>query len=100
METLDLIKEFVVKERGKYRNPLIRETALEQDLKITGDDSDEFILAFSKEFNVDISDFDIGKYFSDEGGLSILHVLFGKKTGKTPLTLGDLEKAVETGKLV
>ncbi|MBL0335898.1 MAG: DUF1493 family protein [Chitinophagaceae bacterium] len=44
-----------------------RETSLEADLKISGDDSEEFLLAFGKEFNVDVSKFHIGEYFGDEG---------------------------------
>lgn len=99
MNTFDKIEEFVKKERGKYRKPLTQKTTLEQDLKITGDDADEFIIAFGKEFNVNISKFDFGKYFNDEGGMSVLFVLLGKRTKKPPLTLGGLEKAVEAGEL-
>ena len=100
MDAFDKIKEFVVKERGRYRKPLSRNTTLEKDLKICGDDSDEFIEAFGKEFQVDISEFDLAKYFASEGSFALMKLtLFGIDTGNPPITLGDLEKAVHSGKL-
>jgi len=48
------------------RKHITKGTTLEGDLKITGDDSDEFLKAFSKEFNVNISSFKIGDYFKGE----------------------------------
>lgn len=97
-ELFQQVIDFVIDIRGKYRFPLTMETSLEKDLHITGDDADEFIIAFSKEFNIDISDFDISKYFGSEGGFM---GLFGWATpGKQPITLGDLYNAVTIGKLV
>lgn len=96
----DRIKSFVIKERGKYRKPLTPETTLEKDLKITGDDADEFLYAFAKEFKVDVTCFDISKYFVSEGSLSLVKLtLFGISTGNPQITLRDLEKAVKKGKL-
>lgn len=86
-------------DRGKYRFPLTPEITLEEDLKITGDDADEFIIAFGKEFNVDISEFDFSKYFDAEGQ-GCLNLFFWKPPNKAPITLGDLYNAVIAGKLL
>jgi acyl carrier protein len=85
------------------RKLISRHTRLQEDLRITGDDSDEFMAAFGKEFNVDVKNFRIGDYFDDEGDPilpSIIRTLFGKtkRTTKT-LTIGQLEKSVRAGRL-
>jgi len=94
------IEELIIEMRGSYKKPFTDLTTLEKDLKITGDDAWEFIEAFGKEFKIDISDFDYSKYFASEGSFEIYKLLlFGKSTGKTPLSLGELEQAVKKGKL-
>src|SRR5688572_14125648 len=102
-EIFDRLKKFIVEERWEYDFPLTRETAIEKDLRITGDDSDEFLIAFGKEFNVDVSQFPIGDYFGDEGDPilpAIIRFLTGKKKRQTKtLTIGHLEKAVKAGRL-
>lgn len=79
------------------------ETSLERDLNITGDDADEFLLAFGREFNVNVSQFPIGEYFGDEGE-PILPAIFRfltnrKKRSRKSLTVGHLEKAIIAGRL-
>ena len=84
---------------------ITKDTAVDADLGITGDDADDFIIAFSKEFNVDVSDFDIGKYFNGEGDKTISTIfnflLKGTKEVKIKKTLlvADLERAITIGKL-
>lgn len=111
-EIFNKIKVFILDEGFGYTLPyplhikkkeITRETTLEGDLRITGDDSDEFLIAFGKEFNVDVSKFPIGDYFGDEGDPilpAIIRFLFNKKKRQTkPLTVGQLEKAVIAGRL-
>src|SRR5947207_3666344 len=97
-EIFERIKSFVERERWKYSFPLTRETTVEMNLKITGDDADEFLIAFSKEFNVDVSNFRIGDYFGDEGDTilpALIHAVTGKKkVQRKMLTIGDFEKAI------
>ncbi len=93
------IKDYLVKEQGSFKVVLKRETTLEGDLKITGQDAYDFIESFSKEFNVDIKDLNWSKYFAGEGITAALIGLFGFDSKENPLTLGDLEKAVKKGKL-
>jgi acyl carrier protein len=102
-ENFDKLKQFIVKERWEYDFPLTRETTIAGDLGIYGDDSDEFLIAFGKEFNVDVSQFRIGDYFSGEGDPilpAIIRLFTGKKKRQRKiLTIGHLEKAVIAGRL-
>lgn len=111
-EIFNKIKTFVYESGWGYTLPfpflfkkktITRETTIEGDLKITGDDSDEFLIAFGKEFNVDISGFKIGDYFGSEGDpvLRTLNriLIRRKKRSKKTLTIRHLEKAVLAGKL-
>lgn len=80
-----------------------RDTSIELDLKIKGDDADEFLIAFSKEFSVDVSKFKIGNYFGDEGDPILPAIIRAstdrKKLQRKVLTIGHLEKAVIAGRL-
>lgn len=111
-EILERLKAFIYDQGLGYTFPfpflfkkklISRNTQLEGDLKITGDDSDEFLLAFGKEFNVDIKNFRIGDYFGDEGDPilpSIIRTLFEKEKRKTKaLTVDHLLKGIEAGRL-
>jgi hypothetical protein len=111
-EIFDKLKDFVFAQGFGYTLPwpfllkkkeIKKETTLETDLRITGDDSDEFLIAFGKEFNVDVSQFPIGNYFGDEGDPilpAILRFFVNKKKRQTKeLTIGHLEKAVIAGRL-
>jgi acyl carrier protein len=104
MDNLEKIKQMVVKQRWEYDFPLTRETTLRKDLKLWGDDAFEFIEAYGREFSVDLSEFDIKKYFPPEGDSilpAIIRVFCLKKEPKYfPLTLGDLDEGIKKGKLV
>jgi len=75
---------------------MTRETSIEKDFGITGDDAAEFLDAFVKRFNInDYSEFEFDDYFEGEG--FDLFAIFRQKREKKVLTVGDLERAVETG---
>lgn len=102
------LKGFIYSVRWKYRQSLTFETRLYEDLKIDGDDAIDFFLAFENEFNVDVSQFNLGKYFNGEGfdpiGLSkVFKMLKGQKETssekKISLNLGHLVKAIKEGHL-
>ncbi|TKT90651.1 DUF1493 family protein [Dyadobacter frigoris] len=105
MDTLEILKEFIIEDRGKYAKPFSIKTTLEKDLGITGDDTDEFMDAFFKKFNIHSEDFDTGKYFHSEGfDIFFLSAIIRKFTGAKSLsnpiydiTLGDLVRAIEAG---
>ncbi|MBE9599489.1 DUF1493 family protein [Pedobacter sp. MC2016-24] len=79
------------------------ETRLEDDLGVYGDDAVEFIIAYGKYYNVNISNFMAADYFNGEG-LNVLNSLIGifkkeKKASKKALTVGHLYKAILAGRL-
>ena len=81
---------------------LSEETIIENDLGMAGDDADEFILAFSEKFNVDINDFIFEDYFTRESALcNPIYMWFYKAPSKIDeMTVGKLYEAILTGKLV
>jgi acyl carrier protein len=99
-DIFDKLLRFIYVQRGTYNFILSRDTTLERDLRISGDDAYEFFDAFSKEFNIDLSDFDLSKYFAPEGSFALFKLIFlGFDSGKIPLSIGDLENAIIKGKL-
>ena len=92
------LKHFLESERWGFGTiDIQRNTRIEQDLKLTGDDAVEFVITFGKEFGVDVSDFMANDYFKPEG-ICIFDTLF-RKDGKKALTIGDLENAILLKKL-
>ena len=110
-EILNEIRRFVYDGGWGYTLPfpflfkkkeINRDTKLVVDLKITGDDADDFFIAFAEKFNVDISGFKIGDYFGNEEDFvaSLIKDLFrNKEKGRKSLNIGHLEKAVIVGRL-
>lgn len=102
---LERLQTFIKHERWEYKFPLDRNVRLYQDLNIYGDDAVTFILAYGKEFGVDVSNFMAADYFKGEGVdfLGGIIRLFSKEKKEEPklkeLTIGDLEKGVIAGKL-
>ena len=100
---LEKIKSFVEEQRWQYPFALERTTKVEKELKITGDEATEIIIAFGKQFNVDVSNFIAAEYFESEGDKifpAIVRFFTGQKKVKNKeLLLGDLERAVKAGKL-
>ena len=85
---------FVREQINEFNYSITRETLIEDDLGITGDDAEELILAFSKKYNVNIDSFQFSKYFFDEPGVFNL-----QRKKISPLNLGHLEKAIKAGRL-
>lgn len=108
-EILNRLKKFVLESGWGYVLPSLKErevnkgTRVKEDLKINGDDADEFLIAFGKEFDVEVSKFNIGEYFDDEGDPilpAIIRMFTGKKKRQTKeLTISHLEKAILAGRL-
>ena len=85
---------FVREQIGEYNMPITRDTLVENSLGVTGGDAEDLIMAFSKKYNVDISNFNFTKYFYDEPG-----VFNFQNRVIEPFTIGHLEKAVIAGRL-
>lgn len=96
----DELEIFIRKEAGVFPGKnLDRDTSLEDDLDITGDDAVDFMRNFFDYFNVDIGDIDLRRYFYGEGSFLYIFIklIFNKKSEKSkmlPLTLRMLEKAI------
>jgi len=92
---------FIRQEIGlNNKKPLLRSTRLYEDLGQAGDDANEFMGNFFKNFSVKSGDFDFHRYFLMEGeGLLFRFLFFFNKNErlprkKYPVTLGMLEYAV------
>lgn len=97
------LKQLIVNKLGVDYEDVLPETMLEEDLGLYGDDAMEFLVVFSKEFNVDISNFMAADYFSPEGDIilpSLIRAITGKKKKKQKyLQVQHLEKAILAGRL-
>ncbi|AFD07247.1 DUF1493 family protein [Solitalea canadensis] len=102
-EIFDTIKKFIVKQAAVTEIEVTECASLENDLGITGDDAVEFIIAFGKEFNVDVSKFSAAEYFEPEGDRifpAIIRLFTGRQKAKQKdLIMKHLEKAVIAGRL-
>jgi len=102
---IERVKLFVSKYWSVPLKKLSQNTKLEDDLGITGDDAAEFFNLFSTEFNVDLTDLNLQKYFESEGiGLLNFSWLLGKrrkvKRSLHEITIADLENTLEHSKWI
>ncbi len=107
-EVFNRLKAFIIRQYSFFESrEIVRWTRVEENLGIYGDEAVDFLLAYSKEFNVDVSNFMAADYFSPEGiGRDIIGdlkaSLFSKKYPYKPkkeLTISDLEKGILMGAL-
>jgi len=102
-ELFNRLKAFVVDQAGVEDYEVIPEAKIEDDLGITGDDAVDFLLAYSKTFNVDVRGFMAADYFDGEGDFIlplIMRMFTGKRKGKNKvLTIAHLGKGILAGKL-
>jgi hypothetical protein len=100
----DKVKSVVAKFWSVMVDKLNRETRLEDDLGITGDDAIAFFDAFYNEFEVDLKSLDLRKYFGSEGfGLINFTGILGKrgiKRSAHEINLGDLENTLVVRKWI
>lgn len=95
--------EFIKNERWEYNFLLTRETTIEKELQITGNDAVDFMVTFGKYFDVDVSMFMAADYFESEG-IDILGPFSRmftckKEKEKKKLTIGHLVKGIIAGRL-
>jgi acyl carrier protein len=103
-QLFEKIKGFVIKQSAVSDSEIINEnTSIQNDLGIYGADAVEFIIEFGKEFDVNISNFQVSDYFKDEGDqfFNILIRFFFRKENnkKKDLLVKHLYKSVIIGKL-
>ena len=102
-ELFNRLKAFVVDQAGVEDYEVIPEAKIEDDLGVTADDAIDFLLAYSKTFNVDVTRFMAADYFDGEGDVilpSIIRMFTGKKKVKNKvLTVAHLVKGILAGML-
>ena len=86
--------EFLREQIREFNMVINRDTLIENDLGVTGDDAEDLIQAFSKKFKVDISKFDFSKYFYSE-----VAVIAPPTYKIAPFSVRNLEMAAMAGKL-
>ena len=96
--------KFVSSETRINEAKLKLESSLFHDLGVDGEDALELIEAFSKEFNVDVTEFPLSDYFGNEGTMSPFGLIKGLITGRTKdskkrLTICDLIESARQGSL-
>jgi acyl carrier protein len=84
------LQSLIARTTGVPKDRIRRESQMEQDLGITGDDLVEVVDAVFEAFGVDPGDFRYVDYCSVEG-LNLLSI--SKKTPVKPLTVGMLTQA-------
>ncbi len=108
-ENFSELINFVSKKTGVDAKLIKRDTTIEDDLGVTGDDALEFIVEYGKEFNVDVSKFKAAHYFDGEGFsiniISFVMNLFNRKRvagniKKKQLTIEDLIKGIRMGYII
>lgn len=83
---------------------LTRDTQLNDDLDVTGDDADDFMEHFFEEFSIDYGDYNFDHYFVAEGfsPIEIFLLMISKKKrasyDRPPITLGMLYQAALDGR--
>lgn len=104
MSDFEGVAYFVHCQIGYSRTRLTRDSIVDKDLKIGGDDAFDFMELFFEEFDVNPAGFDYNVYFDGEGLDPIgIGVFIGWLRGvKMPsvreeLTLGELEAASVLG---
>ena len=102
--TLAALVAFIQETTGLPENrPIARADCLEGDLGVSGDEAFDFMEKYFEHFGVERGDYAFQRYFCEEGFnlLEVLAMPFSKKVRqkyqKVPLTVGMLERAVETG---
>ncbi|WP_039789250.1 DUF1493 family protein [Herbaspirillum huttiense] len=103
--TWERFEAWVRKENGTNpKTPLTRDTQLNNDLDVTGDDAVDFMQHFFEEFTVDYGDYSFDRYFVAEGfsPLELLLLLVSKKKrasyDRPPVTLRMLHQAALDGR--
>jgi acyl carrier protein len=99
----DKLKEFIVEQVGADENAVTPYTRLYEDLGVYGDDAVDLVIAYGKEFNVDVSKFMAADYFKAEG-MDVIGGLLRVISGKPGrvykvLTVNDLVKGTVAGRL-
>jgi len=99
-ELVARIADLVALHQGYRRDRITLATCLAEDTGMDGDDADEFLKAFAKEFAVDFAGFRFYHHFGSEGfdPLWLFWPPWWMKVVHIPLSVGDLVAAAMAGR--
>jgi Protein of unknown function (DUF1493) len=99
----NVVNRFIAEELGARVERLTLTTQLFRDLGVDGDDGCEFMAAFGRRFEVDMSEFRPRLHFGPEAGcnplvLLVLLVCRPSNLRFIPITVGNLVEAARSGR--
>lgn len=98
-ELFDRIRELVSEMAGVPVSKIHPDTRLEEDLGMTGIDSADFLEAFAKEFDIDLTGLDFHKHSGPEGCNPFFHTPdWLKDHGNYPVTVDHLVRVAQIGR--
>jgi hypothetical protein len=93
------LSEFICEQLGLRKRVLTPATRLQADLGVEGEDGTDLMEAFASRFEVDISAFEVNRYFGPEAGWNpvawLWYHFFG--TRRTDITVDMLQQAIDEG---
>jgi Protein of unknown function (DUF1493) len=93
------LSAFVHEQLGLRWRLLTPATRLQTDLGVDGDDGTDFMVAFASRFKVDISAFQVTRYFGPEASWNpvgwLWYLFFG--TRLTDITMAMLQQTIDKG---
>jgi hypothetical protein len=102
------VRDFTVSELWPIKCKITPDTRIAHDFGVAGLDGYDYMEAFSKKFDVDLTDFNWGYYFGPEQGISpisLILYLYLKIRGNREnscnlpsITIGHLVECVQKGK--
>lgn len=95
-ELMNDLVQFTINISGNESDHYDLNTDIEKHIGITGDDATDYMLAFAKRYNVDLSDFDFDRHFDPEGAGWLFPDAINHH--KTPVTIGMLLQVIERKK--
>lgn len=96
-EFLEEVKSFIAEHTCVKITRLCLETTLREDLGIDGDDAVDLLEAFSREFQIDLSDLNFTEYFDAEG-FNLFSLFSSRRKKLKPLTVGKLVDTATSGR--
>lgn len=89
--------DFIAEETRTKPSKIHKDSLLEKDLGLYGDEAGDFLTAYSKRYNVDISQFPFSTYFNPEG-MPLMRGFFNQAKTKE-LSVNDLYEGIQKGSL-
>ena len=89
------IQNFISDYTGVHKKRITKDTNLQRDLGLHGDEAGDFIEEFSKRYNVDLNGFIFDKHFDTEGSFNPIYYLYlllfkRQELRKTIISVSDL----------